>query len=139
MWQSIYTIFTTYEGVYVFYLIPIIYFIMIVFSVISSRHREHKRIGVKDVTVVVAILLILLDFVNYLYLFFTKTGKLLPPLYLLIKYLVGCLLWVWIFWYSYIGHFSRHVAGEYFRTRYTKLLWIFVGSLLLAFVGIRMS
>jgi len=139
MWQFIYTIFTTYEGVYIFYLIPIVYFITIVFNVLSSRRRDHKRMGVRDVTVAVALLLILLDFVNYLYLFFTKTGKLLPPRYLLIKYAVGCLLWLWIFWYSYEWHFARHVAGEHFRTRYTKLLWLCGGSLVLALVGVMMS
>ena len=139
MWQSIYTVFTTYDGVYIFYLVPIVYFIVIVLNVISSRHKEHQRIGIKDLSVVAAILLILLDFVYYLYLFFSKTGELLQPRNLLIKYAVGGILWLWIFWYSYERHFARHVAGERFKARYVNLLWIFGGSLVLAVVGVMMS
>jgi hypothetical protein len=139
MWQSMYTVFTAYEGVYIFYLVPIVYFIVIVLNVISSRHKEHQRIGIKDLSVVGAILLILLDFVYYLYLFFSKTGELLQPQNLLIKYAVGGVLWLWIFWYSYEKYFARHIAGEQFKARYANLLWISGGSLVLAIFGVMMS
>ena len=59
--------------------------------------------------------------------------------YLLIKYAVGGILWLWIFWYSYEEHFARHVAGERFKARYANLLWISGGSLVLAVVGVMMS
>lgn len=139
MWQSIYAVLTTYEGIYIFYLLPIVYFMTIVYNVISSRRREHHRIGIRDLTVVAAILLISLDFIHYLYLFLTHTGKLLPSHYLLPKYAVGCLLWLWIFWYSYEKYFARHVAGEQFKARYINLLWVSGGSLVLACVGVMLS
>jgi hypothetical protein len=139
MWQSLYTVFTAYEGGYIFYGVPIVYFIVIVLNVISSRHKERQRIGMKDLSVVAAILLILLDFVYYLYLFFSKTGELLQPRNLLIKYAVGGILWLWIFWFSYEGHFARHVARERFKARYVNLLWIAGGSLVFAIIGVMMS
>lgn len=139
MWQLMYTVFTTYEGIYIFYLVPIIYFIVIILNIISFKHKERRRIGIKDLSVVAAILLILLDFVYYLYLFFSKTGELLQPRNLLIKYAVGGILWLWVFWYSYEGHFARHVARERVKARYANLLWISGGSLILAIFGVMMS
>lgn len=139
MWQAIYTVLTAYAGVYIFYLIPIVYFITIVVSVISSRRARHKRLAARDGIAAVAMGLIALDFVNYLYLFLTETGELLPSRYLLIKYTIGFFLWLWILWYSYEGHFTPGVAGKYFRTRCIRCLWVCAGSLVLAVVGIIMS
>jgi hypothetical protein len=139
MFQLIYTAFTAYEGVYIFYLLPVVYFVVIVFSVIFSKHKLRQPIKIKDVMAMVAIVLIFLDFGNYLYLFLTKTGELLPPSYLLIKYVIGFFLWLWTFWYSYKGYFARRTAGEQGRKRQLGLVWMGVGSLVLAFVGIIIS
>lgn len=139
MWQQLYNAFTTYEGVYISYLAPISYFAAIVFIVISSRRTLHNRIRSKDLIAAVAMVLISLDFLYYLYLFLTKTGELLPPQHLFIKYAVGFFLWIWILWYSYEGHFTRRVAGEHFKSRCARLIWVCVGSLVLGFVGIAIS
>ncbi len=139
MWQQMYTAFTTYEGLYIFYVVPIIYFLAIVCTVISSRRTLHKRVRSLDLIAALAMALIALDFIYYLYLFSTKTGKLLPPGYLFIKYSVGFFLWMLILWYSYEGYFTPHVAGRYFKSRCMKLVWVCVGSLALAGVGIVMS
>ena len=139
MWQLLYKGFTSYEGVYLLYLVPIIYFIIIVVGVLASKRRLHQRIGAKDVIAVLAIGFITLDFINYAYLFFTKTGVLLQPLHLLIKYIAGFFMWLWIFWYSYQHYFARLVAGEQFSKRRTELILMCVGTLVLAVVGILLS
>jgi len=139
MWQLLYKGFTSYEGVYLLYLVPIIYFIIIVVGVLASKRRLHQRIGAKEVIAVLAIGFITLDFINYAYLFFTKTGVLLQPLHLLIKYIAGFFMWLWIFWYSYQHYFARLVAGEQFSKRRTGLIFMCVGSLVLAVVGILLS
>lgn len=139
MWQLLYKGFTSYEGVYLLYLIPNVYFIIIVIGVLASKRRLHQRIGAKDVIAVLAIGFITLDFINYAYLFFTKTGVLLQPLHLLIKYIAGFFMWLWIFWYSYQHYFARHIAGEQFSKRRTELILMCVGSLVLAVVGILLS
>lgn len=139
MWQLLYKGFTSYEGVYLLYLVPIIYFISIVVGVLASKRRLHQRIGAKDVIAVLAIGFITLDFINYAYLFFTKTGVLLQPLHLLIKYIVGFFMWLWIFWYSYQHYFARLVAREQFSKRRTGLILMCLGSLALAVVGILLS
>jgi hypothetical protein len=139
MWQLLYKGFTSYEGVYLLYLVPIIYFIIIVVGVLASKRRLHQRIGAKEVITVLAIGFITLDFINYAYLFFTKTGVLLQPLHLLIKYIAGFFMWFWIFWYSYQHYFTRLVAGEQFSKRRTGLIFMCVGSLVLAVVGILLS
>ena len=139
MWKQLYTVFTTYEGVYIFYLIPIVYFMIIVCNVIVSKRSLSQRFGAKDITAAAIIVLILLDFIKYLYLLLTKTGELLPPTAFFVKYIIGFFLWIWIFWYSYEGYFTRRVAGEQFRKRRTTLAWICTGSFVLAIVGIIMS
>jgi hypothetical protein len=139
MWQLLYKGFTSYEGVYLLYLVPIIYFIIIVVGVFASKRRLHQPIGAKDVIAVLAIGFITLDFINYAYLFFTKTGVLLQPLHLLIKYIAGFFMWLWIFWYSYQHYFARLVAGEEFSKRRTGLILMCAGSLVLAIVGILLS
>ena len=139
MWQLLYKGFTSYEGVYLLYLVPIIYFIIIVVGVLASKRRPHQHIGAKDVIAVLAIGFITLDFINYAYLFSTKTGVLLQPLHLLIKYIAGFFMWLWIFWYSYQNYFARLVAGEQFSKRRTGLILMCLGTLVLAVVGILLS
>ena len=139
MGQQLYKVFTTYEGMYIFYLIPIVYFLTIVFRTVYSQTRLHKQIGARGVIAAVAILLIFLDFVYYLYLFLSKTGKILPSNILFVKYAVGFFLWIWVLWYSYKVYFARHVAGEQFTKRRATLIALCVGSIVLGIVGIVVS
>jgi hypothetical protein len=64
MWQYLYKVFTTNQGVYICYLLPIVYFMAILLEVISSKIRRHDHIGGKDIIAAVAILLIFVDFVD---------------------------------------------------------------------------
>lgn len=139
MWQLLYKAFIAYEGVYLFYLLPIIYFILIVFRVLSSKRLLRQRMSGQDVITVFAIGLITLDFMNYGYQFFTKTGEFLQSQYLLIKYAIGFLIWIWIFWYSYKNYLAYHIAGKQFSKRWTGLVLMCVGSFTLAVVGIMIS
>ena len=135
MWRQIYHLFTVYEGIYIFYLLPIVYFMIIVFHVIRTRCFLPRQFGIKDVITAIILLAILGDFIHYLYLFSTHTGKLLPVNALFVKYVVGFFLWLWVLWYSYEGYFTRLAAGERFRRRRVALAWMGAGSLALAFVG----
>ena len=139
MLQQLYAALTTYEGMYVCYLIPIVYFLFIVLKSVLSRTRQQKSVGIREVAAVVAILLIAADFVNYLYLLFSGTGKLLPSTWLFAKYAVGCIFWLWVFWYSYEAYFSRRVAGKLFARRLTILVLLLVGTLVLGGIGMVMS
>lgn len=139
MWQLLYKAFIAYEGVYLFYLIPIIYFLIIVVNILSSKHPLRQRIGSQDVITAFAIGFVTLDFIKYVYRFFQKTGEPLQSQYLLTKYTLGSLVWIWIFWYSYKNYFAHHVAGKQFSKRWTGLVLMCVGSFALAVFGIMIS
>ncbi len=139
MLQQLYNAFTTYEGMYVFYLIPVVYSLVVVGNSVFSRLKQQRPIGFREILAVLAILVICADFVNYLYLFFSGTGKLLQASALFVKYGVGFLVWLWVVWYSYHTYFSRQVAGQFFKRRVTILVVLFVGSLVLGGIGIAIS
>ena len=139
MQQQLYSALTTYPGMYICYLFPIVYFLGLISNIISSMIRRHIPIGVKDVISGVGICLILLDFLRYLYLFLTHTGRLLPYTALVIKYGLGFLLWIWVLWYSYEKYLNRRVAGEQFTKRWAILIGFCVGSIALVFIGIKVS
>ena len=139
MWQLLYKALIAYEGVYLFYLAPIIYFLIIMFNVFSSKRPFIQRIRSQDVITAFAIGFITLDFMKYAYLFFTETRELLSSQHLLIKYTVGFLIWIWIFWYSYKNYLAYHIAGKQFSKRWTGLVLMCVGSFALAVIGIMIS
>ncbi len=139
MLQAIYRVLTTHVGMYLCYVIPIVYFLVIVLGSVVSRLKERKAIGAKGIAAVVAIGVILLDFVNFLYLFSSGTGTVLPSATLFAKYALGFLFWLWVLWYSYEVYFSRRAAGELFTKRMTILAIVCAGSLLLGGIGIMMS
>lgn len=139
MWQPIYAMFTAREGMYICYVVPIGYFMLVAFNVLGAKRAERKRIGIGDMITLLALLLITADFLYYIYLFFTKTGTLLPPNLLFLKYTGGGALWLWVFWYSYTTHFTPHIAGIHFRARLRQLAWMLLGSLALGGVGILIS
>lgn len=130
-----YHLFMNYEGIYIFYLIPIGYFMIIVLHVLRTRLFLPKQFGIKDLGAAIIIFVILADFIHYLYLFITKTGQLLPLNALFVKYVIGFFLWLWVLWYCYEGYFTRRVAGQHFRKRRATLVWIGAGSLVFAVVG----
>jgi hypothetical protein len=139
MLRFVYTVFTTYQGMYLCYLVPVAYLLSIIFMMISSKMKRREALQGQDVVAAGAVLLIVLDFARYLYLFLTHTGRLLPLPYLFLKYIVGGLVWLWILWYCYQGYFARRVAGASFTKRWKILLAICAAGLVFAFIGIAMS
>jgi hypothetical protein len=139
MWQQLYSGLTVHEGMYLFYSIPIVYFFIIIFRTIITNIKHYKEIGLQEVLAAVAILLLLLDFVMYLYLLLSKSGTVLPMTKLFIKYVVGFFLWIWALWYSYTVYFARPVAREHFTRRRSTLLGLCVGSLVLGGFGFIIS
>lgn len=139
MWRQLYHLFTAHEGVYILYLVPIAYCTIIVFHVIVVKWQLPKQFGIKDVFTLVTLLALAADFINYLYLFSTKTGQLLRMNALFVKYVLGCVLWLWVAWYSYEGYFTRRAAGERLRKRRVTLLWVCAATFALAFVGCLLS
>jgi hypothetical protein len=134
-----YTLFTTYEGMYLCYLFPVAYLLAIIFMMISSKMKRREALKGQDVAAAGAVLLVVLDFARYLYLFLTHTGRLLPLPYLFLKYIVGGFAWLWILWYCYQGYFTRRVAGASFAKRRAIGLGICAAGFVFALIGIAMS
>jgi hypothetical protein len=124
---------------YICYVAPIGYFILVALNVLGAKRAEQKRIRIGDIITLLALLFITVDFLYYIYLFFTKTGTLLPPNLLFFKYTGGGVLWLWVFGYTYLAHLAPHVAGIHFRSRLFHLTWMIAASLVLGLVGILIS
>lgn len=148
MWQSltgtlreIYNILTKSESVYLFQLVPIAYFMTIVTRLIYYKLKYRIQIYFRDVISLATILLILLDYVNYLRLLITGTGKVLPFMAFLIKYTIGFLLWMWMFWYSYQIHVKNALKGKGAHLKKRHAIIVFIGSMLviLVVIGIVVS
>ena len=105
--DKFYEVLTKYEAVYLFYLVPIAYFLSIVVRLVYYKLKYHKKLFPRDIMAVATMLLIGLDYVNYLYLLITGTGRVLPFVAFVIKYTFGFLLWAWMFWYSYQVYIKR--------------------------------
>lgn len=139
MWQSLYTILTTREGMYIAYAVPIGYCLMIVGKAVLAKRAGHGRLGLGDMITLIALLLIALDFVYYLYLFVSHTGRLLPARYLFPKYVGGGVLWIWVAGYLYLTHLAPQRAGEQGKSRYIQLVGMVVGTAVLGMVGVLIS
>ena len=139
MWQTLYSALTAHAGMYICYLVPIVYLVGLVVHIITGKQAKNKHLGTGDVLTILALLLVSLDFLYYGYLFFTHTGRLLQPNHLLLKYAGGGVLWVWIIAYCYQMYFARHAAGAKLKARYMQLVWVAVGSVVLGGVGIAIS
>jgi len=120
----LYEIITKSETVYLFYLVPIAYFMSIVVRLVYYKLKYHQRIYSRDVIAAATMILIFLDYVNYLYLRYVSEGRPLPPVVLLIKYTIGFLLWVWMFWYSYNVHLKRSLTADKFKKKWVVLAFI---------------
>ncbi|MCP4404361.1 MAG: hypothetical protein GY801_44555 [bacterium] len=109
---KIYDVLIKNEAVYLFYLVPIVFFMSIVLRLMFYKLKYHKKLFPRDLMAVATMLLIFLDYVNYLYLLVTGTGKVLPISAFVTKYTFGFLLWAWMFWYSYHVHLKRNLTKE---------------------------
>lgn len=138
MLPQLYEVFTTYEGMYLCYLIPIIYFSGVVFTTLLTNRKLRKHAGMVGMIAAIAMMFITVDFVNYLYLLFTKTGKLLPPTLLSLKYVIGLGFWGWVVVYCYRAYFSRQAAGKLFRQRLLVFGLVIVMAMILAGLGIAL-
>ncbi len=134
MWARLYYILIQSETVYLFYLVPIAYFMTIVVRLVYYKLRYRQRIYLRDVIAAATMILIFLDYVNYLYLRYVSVGRPLPPMALLIKYTIGFLLWTWMFWYSYRVHLKGNLTAENLKKRWVIL--VFIGTIFIIFVVI---
>jgi len=139
MWQTLYSTLTARAGMYICYLVPILYLIGIVVHIVKGKQAQQQRLGAGDLITILALLLVSLDFLYYVYLFFSRTGKLLQPNYLFLKYVAGGVLWIWIIGYIYQMYFTSKAAGGHLKSRYMQLVWVLIGSLILGGVGIMIS
>lgn len=110
MLQAIYKALTSHVGMYLCYILPIVYFLIIIAKSVLSRMKKQGGVGAKGLAAIAAIAVIALDFIHFVYLFFSGTGVLLPPGMLFLKYAVGFLMWLWVLWYSYEVHFALRTA-----------------------------
>ena len=138
MLSQLYHVFTTYEGMYLCYMIPIVYFLGVVFTTLLTNRKLRKHAGMAGMLAAIAMIVITVDFVNYLYLFLTNTGKLLPPNLLYLKYLIGLGFWLWVLVYCYRAYFSRQAAGKLFRQRLLLFGLVIVMGMILAGLGIAL-
>ena len=137
MW--LYKILTKYEAVYLFYLVPIVYFMSIVIRLVYYKLKYHKKLVYRDIMAVATMLIIGLDYINYLRLLVTGTGKVLPFIAFLIKYTLGFLLWAWMFWYSYKVHLKRNLTGENLKKWRVVIICIISIIIILLIIGIVVS
>jgi hypothetical protein len=139
MWQALYSALTTRAGMYICYLVPISYLFWVLLAILKGKRAQQKRLGPGDIFAIMALILVSIDFVYYVYLFFSHTGTLLPPRHLFLKYVVGGLLWLWIFGYIYTRYFAPKAAGSHLKSRYMQLLWVLLGSVVLGGIGVMIS
>ncbi len=134
--RHLYEILTKYEAVYLFYLVPIAYFISIVARLLYYKLKYRQKLSYGDVMATATMLIIGLDYVNYLYLLVSGTGKVLPLTAFLIKYTFGFLLWAWMFWYSYKVHIQKHLAEHRIKRGHVILICIVSMLVILLAIGI---
>ncbi|MBD3308477.1 hypothetical protein GF339_18775 [candidate division KSB3 bacterium] len=132
--RQLYEILTKNEVVYLFYLVPIIYFASIIVRLIYYKLKYQRRLSYPDVMAGATMLIIVLDYINYLYLLITGTGKVLPIGALLIKYTLGFLLWIWMFWYSYKVYLKRNFTATTLKR--WRMIIVCVGSMALILIVI---
>ena len=135
----VYTALTARAGMYICYLVPLVYLYAILAHVLKEKRTHQNRIGSGDVVTVLALILVSIDFLYYLYLFFSRTGTLLGPNLLFLKYTVGGVLWLWIIGYSYRMYFAPTSAGAHLKSRYLQLLWVIIGTCVVGGIGILIS
>jgi hypothetical protein len=137
--QSLYALFTNRAGMYLCYIVPIIYGATLVVNGMLSKRASQSRIRLGEFVTLAALLLLALDFGRFLYLFFSGHGKTLPPTDLLLKYVGGGILWVWVVVFIYQHRFTAQAAGEHRGARYLELLGVVLGMGIVGGIGIFIS
>lgn len=135
MW-NLYDVLTKYEAVYLFYLVPIAYFMSIITRLIYYKLKYHQKLSYGDIMAAATMLIIGLDYMNYLFLLITGTGKVLPFMAFLVKYTFGFLLWTWMFWYSYKVHLRKNFAGHHLKKGQVIMICIASMVLILIVIGV---
>ena len=148
MWQALinvffeaYTVLTKSASVYLFQLVPIAYFMTIVTRLMYYKLKYRMKVYFRDIISLATTLLILLDYINYLRLLITGTGQILPFNAFIIKYAIGFLLWMWMFWYSYHIYVKKPLKDKGGRLKKWHAVFVFVCSIfiILLFIGVVMS
>lgn len=139
MGHTVYTALTARAGMYICYLVPLVYLYAILARILREKRTQQKRIGSGDVITILALILVSVDFLYFLYLFFSRTGRLLGPNLLFLKYTVGGVLWLWIIGYIYRMYFAPKAAGASLKSRYLQLLGVVIGTCVLGGIGILIS
>lgn len=142
MWHPLnflYNALTKNVSVYLFYVVPIAYFASIIIRLVYYKLKYQKRLVFRDVMAAATMLIIVLDYVNFLYLFITGTGVRLPLIALFIKYTFGFLLWAWMFWYSYKVHLKRSLTKENLKKHRLIIAWIISMLIILGVIVIVVS
>jgi hypothetical protein len=148
MWQllseiltNIYAVLTKSESVYLFYLVPITYFMTIVTRLMYYKLKYRLPVYFRDVIAIATMLLIFLDYVNYLYLLVSGTGRVLPFTAFLLKYTIGFLLWAWMFWYSYKIALKNNLHGNsaHLKKKQAVIVCICSMLLILLIIGVVLS
>ena len=149
MWQALtdvlfeaYKVLTKSASVYLFQLVPIAYFMTIVTRLMYYKLKYRMKVYFRDIIAMATTLLILLDYINYLRLLITGTGQILPFMAFIIKYAIGFLLWMWMFWYSYHIYVKKPLKdnkGE--RLKIWPAIFMFACSIfiILLIIGVVMS
>lgn len=132
--RNLYEVLTKHEAVYLFYLVPIAYFMSIVTRLMYYKFKYQQKFSYGDAMAAATMLIIGLDYMNYLYLLITGTGKVLPLTVFLIKYTFGFLLWAWMFWYSYKVHLKKNFADH--RIKKGRVVILCIASMILILVVI---
>jgi hypothetical protein len=112
----------------------------IVTRLVYYKLKYRVQIYFRDVISVATILLILLDYINYLRLLATGAGRFLPFTAILVKYTIGFLLWMWMFWYSYQVHLKnfkgKHVS---LKKGQVVIVCLVTMAVILAIIGVVVS
>jgi len=137
MW--LYHVLTKNEAVYLFYLAPITYFTSIVVRLVYYKVKYHEKVALRDVMAMATMVVIVLDYVNYLYLLTSGTGKVLPISAIFIKYTFGFLLWAWMFWYGYHVHLKRRLINANLKKWRVVVACVVSVILILIVIGIVLS
>ena len=141
MFLNIYQVLTKSESVYLFQLVPIAYFMTIITRLLYYKLKYHVQVYFRDVISLATTVLILVDYVNYLRLLISGTGKVLPAMAFFTKYTIGFLLWTWMFWYSYQIYIKKNLKGKGTPLKKHHAILMFIGSMfvILVLIGFAVS
>lgn len=134
---GIYEALIEYRSVYVYQLVPILYFISIFSRLMYYKCKYGRKIFLRDILTLITLIILVLDYVNYLYFFVAKTGRVLSFTEFLIKYSLGTILWIWMFVYHYEVCVRKDLLSAYpFRKRNAIFAYAICMILILFLIGV---